>query len=112
MIIGIAIPSFIAFIGGVFAYGYISDVLKRQGYELIADEIRDHVLEVRRNEKNLYHFKNAEHLNNLHNAISSLNKLIDTISPGTISEIGKGDFSLLQNNIKKYLDLTNSLYSN
>jgi two-component system NtrC family sensor kinase len=112
MIIGIAIPSIIALIGGLVAYGYISDVLKRQGYEQIADEIRDHVLEVRRNEKNLYHFKNAEHLENLHNAISSLNKLIETISPGTVNEIGKGDFSLLQDTIKKYLDLTNDLYYN
>lgn len=112
MIIGIAIPSIIAFIGGIVAYGYISDVLKRQGYEQIADEIRDHVLEVRRNEKNLYHFKNTEHLDNLHNAIASLNKLINNIPPGTVNEIGKGDFSLLRNTIKNYLDLTNDLYTN
>jgi len=50
MIIGMAIPSFIALLGVLLSYGYIDDVQKRHGYEQIADNINDHVLEVRQNE--------------------------------------------------------------
>lgn len=49
--IGISIPSFIALIGGILTYEYINDVKKRQELVLIADDLKEHVLEVRRNEK-------------------------------------------------------------
>lgn len=112
MIIGIAIPSFIALVGGFVSFGYINTVQQRQGYELIADKLRDHVLEVRRNEKNFFHFKDNAHLNHIHNAISLFNGSINEISPDTVKEIGNEDFSLLQNTIRKYPDLINKLYNN
>lgn len=112
MIIGIAIPSCIALTGGFVSIEYITNVQKRQGYELIADNLRDHVLEVRRIEKNFFHFKNKEQLDNLHYAIALLNRSIDAISPDTINEIGKRDFSLLQKTIKAYPDLVTKLFNN
>ncbi len=112
MIIGIAIPSFITLIGGLLTYGYINNVQKRQSYEQIADDINDHVLEVRRNEKNFFHFKNTEYLDNLHNAISVLDRSINNISAQAIEEIGKEDFALIQESIRKYPDLINKLYDN
>jgi two-component system NtrC family sensor kinase len=112
MIIGIAIPSFIALVGGFISIEYIMNVQKRQGYELIADNLRDHVLEVRRIEKNFFHFKNKEQLDNLHYAITLLNKSIDAISPDTVSEIGKRDFSRLQKTIRTYPNFVAKLYDN
>ena len=112
MIIGIAIPSLIALIGGLISIEYISNVQKRQGYELIADNLRDIVLEVRRNEKNFFHFKNKEQLDTLHNAIELLNRKIGAISPDTVKEIGEEDFSLLQDTLKTYPDLVNKLFTN
>ena len=112
MIIGIAIPSFIVLIGGLLTYGYISNVQKRQGYVQIADDINNHVLEVRRNEKNFFHFKNARYLDNLHKAISVLDNSINNISLQAIEEIGKEDFSLMQESVRKYPDLVNKLYEN
>ena len=112
MIIGIAIPSFIVLIGGLLTYGYINNVQQRQAYVQIADDISNHVLEVRRNEKNFFHFKDARYLDNLHNAISVLNNSINNISLQAIEEIGKEDFSLIQDSIRKYPDLINKLYEN
>jgi len=112
MIIGIAIPSFIALIGGLVSFGYINNVQRRQGYEQIADNLRDHVLEVRSNEKNFFHIKNAAYLDNLHNAISLLSRSINDISPDIVKEIGEEDFSLLQDTINEYPDLINKLYNN
>jgi two-component system NtrC family sensor kinase len=112
MIIGIAIPSFIALVGGFISIEYIMNVQKRQGYELIADNLRDHVLEVRRIEKNFFHFKNKEQLDNLHYAITLLNKSIEAISPDTVSEIGKRDFSRLQKTIRTYPNFVEKLYDN
>ncbi|MEK6528960.1 MAG: hypothetical protein AABZ36_08780, partial [Nitrospirota bacterium] len=72
MIIGIAIPSFLAILGGIITYGYISDVKNRQGFVQIADDLKEQILEVRRNERNFLHFKNAEYFENVNNAISVL----------------------------------------
>ena len=112
MIIGITIPSVIALAGGLLTYGYINNVQKRQAYSQIADDINNHVLEVRRNEKNFFHFKDARYLDNLHNAISVLDNSINNISRQAIEEIGKKDFSLMHDSIRKYPDLINKLYEN
>lgn len=112
MIIGITVPSLIALIGGLFTYGYINDIESREGYEKIADSLKDEVLEVRRNEKNFFHFKNNQYLDNLHNAISVLNISLNNISATTVEEIGEKDFNGLQDAIKKYPDVINLLYEN
>ena len=112
MIIGISIPSFIALLGSVLTYGYINDVKKRQGFVQIADDLKEEVLEVRRNEKNFLLHKDAEYYKYFHDAISVLNSSINSISPTTIVEIGKEDFSLLRESIQTYLNLTDNLYKN
>jgi len=110
MIIGIAIPSFIAVLGGVLTYGYINDVKNRQSFVQIADDLKEHVLEIRRNEKNFLHYKNDEHLKNLHDAISVLTSSIKSISPETVEDIGEEDFSLLNEAILTYSNLMGNLY--
>src|SRR4030065_2843845 len=112
MIIGISIPSFIALLGSVLTYGYINDVKKRQGFVQIADDLKEEVLEVRRNEKNFLLHKDAEYYKYFHDAISVLNSSINSISPTTVVEIGKEDFSLLRESIQTYSNLTDDLYKN
>lgn len=112
MIIGISIPSFIALLGVVLTFVYIKDVKNRHGYVQVADDLREHVLEVRRNEKNFTHYKNSEHLNNLFREISVLDNSIKYVPPETIEEIGKGDFSQLGESLRIYSDLVEDLYKN
>ncbi len=112
MIIGMAIPSFIALLGVLLSYGYIDDVQKRHGYEQIADNINDHVLEVRQNENYFFHFKNGRFLDKLHKAILDLKNSVNKISSYTVEEIGKEDFALLQDAIRTYPPLINDLYDN
>ena len=112
MIIGMAIPSFIALLGVLLSYGYIDDVQKRHGYEQIADNINDHVLEVRQNENYFFHFKNGRFLDKLHKAILDLKNSVNKISSYTVEEIGKEDFALLQDAIRTYPTLINDLYDN
>ena len=112
MIIGISIPSFIALLGVVLTYGYINNVKNRHGYVQVADDLKEEVLEVRRTEKNFFHYKDSEYLENLFHAISVLDNSIKNIPLGTIEEIGKGDFSLLNESLKTYSELIDGLYKN
>jgi signal transduction histidine kinase len=102
MNIGITIPFLIAVLGGILAYAYINDVKYRQGFVRVADDLKEQVLEIRRNEKNFLHFKNELHLKRLNNAISSLNSSIDSISQEDIVKIGTDGFSLLHKSIQTY----------
>ncbi len=110
MIIGISIPSFIALLGSLLTYGYINDVKNRQGFVQVADDLKEQVLEVRRNEKNFLLHKDAEYYKYFHDAISVLNSSINSISPTTVVEIGKDDFSLFSESLQTYSSLIDDLY--
>ncbi len=112
MIIGISIPSFIAVLGSVLTYGYINDVKNRQDIVQIADDLKEHVLEIRRNEKNFLHYKVAEYLENLHHALSVFSTSMNRVSPETVGEIGKKDFSLLNDSVQAFTNLTDKLFEN
>ncbi len=112
MIIGISIPSFIALLGGLLTYGYINDVKDRQGFVQIADDLKEQVLDVRRNEKNFIHYKNAETFNNLHNTISILTHSIDSIPPEIVETIGKDYFPPLRKSVQTYTGLIDNLNNN
>jgi signal transduction histidine kinase len=112
MIIGISIPSFIAILGAILTYGYINDVKHRQGFVQIADDLKEQVLEIRRNEKNFLLFRNDNHLKSLHYAISVFSESVKEISPETSAEIGERGLPLLNKLIQKYSGLTNSLKDN
>ncbi len=112
MIIGITIPSLLALFGGLFTYEYINDVKQRQDFVQIADDLKEDVLEVRRNEKNFLQFKDTEHLESLRNALSALSALINSISVEIIREIGQEDFSGLGKSIREYSRVMDNLYEN
>ncbi len=110
MIIGISIPSLIALIGSLLTYGYINDVKNRHGFVQIADDLRGHVLEVRRNEKNFLLHKNAGYYKYFQDAIALLNNSIKRIYSKTVEEIAKEDFSALGDSIQTYSGLMEDLY--
>ncbi len=112
MIIGISIPSLIALFSGLLTYGYVNNVKVRHGFVQIADDIRENVLEVRRNEKNFLLLKDEEQLKQLKDAIALLIDSINHISPETVDEIGKDDFSLLSNSIQAYSGPIDTLFEN
>ncbi len=112
MIIGIALPSLIAVIGTLTSFEYINNVTNRQGYVQIADDLREHVLEVRRNEKNFLLHKNADYYKFFQDATSALKNLIDKISSETVEEIGKEDFLLLRKKLEAYSSTAVDLYKN
>jgi len=110
MVIGIAIPSIIALIGGILTYRYIKDIENRQNYVEMADDFKEKVLEVRRNEKTFLHFKNSLTLNQLHNEILSLRNLTRKVSQQSAAELGDQDYPNLTQNIETYPELVNILY--
>jgi signal transduction histidine kinase len=112
MIIGIAIPSCIAILGGILTYGYINDVKNRQDYVQIADDLKEHVLETRRIEKNFLHFKNEDLREQLKKAISLLTDLLYSISPETAREIGEEDISFITSSIQEYDSFIKGLFNN
>jgi hypothetical protein len=112
MIIGIAIPSFIAVLGGVLTYGYINDVRNRQEFVEIADDLKEHTLEMRRNEKNFLHFKNEEHLSSLNSALSLLTNSLSGITQDITKEIGEEDIRAINTSIQAYNGLIADIYRN
>jgi signal transduction histidine kinase len=112
MIIGIAIPSCIAVLGGILTYGYINDVKNRQDYVQVADDLKESVFEVRRTERNFLHYKDNEHHKILDGALADLERSVQNIPPKTAEQIGAGGFSLLNGACKKYSRLIDDLYSN
>lgn len=110
MIIGIAIPSFIAIMGGILTYGYINNVESRQGLVLIADDLKENIFEVRRNEKNFLYHKSKESLENLRNTVSSFDNSIN-IATQTFRMIEKEELSSVKSFINNYLTTIDELYS-
>ncbi len=110
MIIGIAIPSLIVLAGSLLTYEYIKNVRDRQSYVQIADDLKGHVLEVRRNEKNFLLHKGEEYYRYCQDAANTLTDLLDNISPEIVREIGKEDFLLLKQSAQTYSRLIYDLY--
>ncbi|MBI4698756.1 MAG: HAMP domain-containing protein [Nitrospirae bacterium] len=110
MIIGISVPSLIALIGGLFSYGYVRDVKDRQGFVMLADDLKESVLEVRRNEKNFLLHKDIEYFKYFQNSTSSLKNSLSNISAKTVEEIGENNFSQFREAIQIYSGIINDLY--
>jgi two-component system NtrC family sensor kinase len=112
MIIGISIPSLIAMVGVLLSYEYINKVKNRQGFVQIADDLREKVLEIRRNEKNFLIHKTDEYYKYCQDAINTFNNSVNSISSEIVVQIGKEEFSLLRNSTQAYSSLTFTLLSN
>ncbi len=112
MIIGISVPSLIAIMGGILSYEYINNVKNRQDFVQIADDLRERVLEVRRNEKNFLLHKTEEYYRYCRDAINPFSKTVNSISAEIVVQIGEAEFSLLRNSIQTYSNLTYSLLEN
>ncbi len=112
MIIGISIPSFIAMFGVALSYEYINKVKNRQGFVQIADDLREKVLEIRRNEKNFLLHKTDKYYKYCQDAINTFNNSVNSISSEIVVQIGKEEFSLLRNSTQAYSSLTYTLLRN
>jgi signal transduction histidine kinase len=112
MIIGISIPSLIAMVGVALSYEYINKVKNRQGFVQIADDLREKVLEIRRNEKNFLLHKTDEYYRHCQDAITPFNNSVNSISSEIVVQIGKDEFSLLRNSLQTYSGLTYALLQN
>ncbi len=112
MIIGITIPSLIALFGGVLTYGYINDIKNRQIILQTIDEIKESVLEIRRNEKNFLLYKNAEQFKNLNSSILDSSNSTNNISLMLADKIGLKKKNLLSTHINQYSGLINALNKN
>jgi signal transduction histidine kinase len=110
MIIGITIPSLIALFGGLLTYGYINDVKNRHRFVEIADDLREHVLESRRNEKNFLHYKNEEQLKKFKDAITVLINSINSISAEILEKMGEESFIQVSKSIEAYSGPIDALF--
>ncbi|MHC4844324.1 MAG: HAMP domain-containing protein, partial [Planctomycetota bacterium] len=109
MIIGIAIPSFIAVLGGILTYGYINDVKNRQEIVQASDDLKEQVLEIRRNAKNFLQLKSNNQLNSLQGSISSLSSSLSTTTLNTAVEIGMDKINALKESSQTYSGLIGEL---
>ncbi|RJQ50447.1 MAG: sensor histidine kinase [Nitrospiraceae bacterium] len=112
MIIGISIPSLVVIIGGLLTLYYLNNVKTRHGFVEIADDLRERVLEIRRNEKNFLLHKTTEYYKYFKSSISILQRSASNIPEAIIDQVGKSEFLLLRNSIQNYQDLLNNLLEN
>ena len=112
MIIGIAIPSLLAVLGAILTFMYINDIKHRQSFVQIADDMKENVYEIRRNEKNFLHYRNIDHIKSLKNSISSISELTDGISLETADQIGTKEINTLKESSQIYSGLVNELGTN
>lgn len=112
MIVGISIPSLIAVLGALLTYGYISDVKDKQAFVQVADDMKENVLEIRRNEKNFLHFKNIDHIGSLDNAITSFSDLTGQISLEAADQIGNEELTMLKDSTLNYIEIIEKLGDN
>jgi signal transduction histidine kinase len=110
MIIGISIPALITVAGSVMSYEYINDVKIRQQFVQIADDLKERVLEIRRNEKNFFIHKDAQYYNYFQRSVSVLRNSLADISPDISAEIGEGNITQLRSSIQDYAAITDELY--
>lgn len=112
ILIGILIPSLITILGGMLTYLNIKDTENREGFVHIADDLKEEVLEVRRNEKNFLYFKNSESRDNLLKAVDRFNFTLYNISSETSSEMGEEDISQLREDSAEYTNKIDALFNN
>ncbi|MBC8413121.1 HAMP domain-containing protein [bacterium] len=110
IMIGIAIPSFIAFMGGLLTYGYLNDVENREEYVLIADDLKEQIHEVRRNEKNFLHFKDKESLGHLSRALKKFDSMLNGISEKASEEMGNKEVAELKESCIAYPKTVGKLF--
>jgi signal transduction histidine kinase len=111
MIIGISIPAMIVVLGSLITLGYVDNIEERQGFEQIADELKDEALEVRRREKIFLHFKDKQKLDEVHSALSTYKRIVDNIAQDVVKEIGERDIHDLSTSLVSYAQLVEDLYT-
>jgi signal transduction histidine kinase len=109
MIIGITIPSFIAVLGGILTYGYINDINNRQGIVQASDDLKEQVLEVRRNAKNYLQLKSSSQLSSLQGSISSFSSTLSNTTLNTAVEIGMDQINILKESVQIYSGVIDEL---
>jgi signal transduction histidine kinase len=112
MIIGVTTPSMIIIIGGLLTFSYLKNIEERQEFAQIADDLKNDVLEIKRREKTFLHFKDSEHLDDVHNYISIFRKTLENIAPSVVKEIGESDIYDLRNSLSSYALHLDDLYGN
>ncbi|HDZ83984.1 MAG TPA: HAMP domain-containing histidine kinase [Nitrospirae bacterium] len=112
MIVGISIPSLIAVLGAILTYGYVNDVKEKQSFVQFADDMKENVLEIRRNEKNFLHYRNIDQIETIKNAITSFLDLTGKVSLETANQVGIEEINPLKESIQRYSELVNELGKN
>ncbi len=112
LLLGSAIYLAIAISFGVYVYSNIGQIRVKQRLVEIADDSREEVLEMRRNEKNYIIRRDAEYLNNIHEIAGRLRGSVSNLEPDIVSAFGKEDFAALKGSIYAYSSLIDRFSDN
>ncbi len=92
MLLGYTLYLAIAFIFGIFVYGQIGRVVDLQRLVEIADDSKEALLELRRNEKNYIIRRDPVYLERIDSVLVSLSDLIASFKPDIIKAFGEDDY--------------------
>jgi len=112
LLLGSALYLAIAISFGVYVYSNIEHIRVKQRLVEIADDSRDYVLELRRNEKNYIIRRDAEYLDNIHEIAGKLRNIVTNLAPDIINDFGKDDYQALKDSIYSYSSLVDRFSDN
>jgi len=106
LLLGYAAYLLIAIFFGVYVYTNIQHIRVKQRLVEAAEDARDEVLELRRNEKNFIIRRSPEYLDNIHAITGALRTSVANLGPDIIAAFGTEDYSALKDSIELYASLT------
>jgi len=112
LLLGSSIYLAIAISFGVYVYNDMSRVRVKQRLVEIADDSREEVLELRRNEKNYIIRRDVEYLNNIDKIAERLRGSVSNLEPEIVDTFGKDDYTALKDSIYAYSSLIDRFSAN
>jgi len=108
LLVGYAAFLAIALFFGLYVYNNIGHIQVKQKLVEVADDARDDVLELRRNEKNYVIRRDPEYIKKIHDITGTLRALFENLEPEIVNAFGRDDFSRLSGSLATYAKLMDS----
>jgi signal transduction histidine kinase len=112
MFLGYSLYLAIAVFFGLFVYNQVGRIMDKQQLVEIADDMKEELLEIRRNEKNYIIRRDAVYLENIHRIISHLKEQLSSFKPDLVKALNEKDYIVLLDSVTAYSALMEEFSDN
>jgi len=112
MLLGYFLYLAIAVFFGIFVYNGVGQIMAKQRLVEIADDLKEELFELRRNEKNYIIRRDPIYLEKIHQIITPLERQLANFKPDLISALNEEDYRVLMDSVTAYSSLMEEFSSN